>query len=81
MSKWFIAGALGLSLIADSLAQRPAPSADAMRSIEFVTDEGTWISLDVAPDGRTIAFELLGDVYGLPMAGGAAPPLATGPPP
>ena len=62
MSKWFIAGALGLSLIADSLAQRPAPSADAMRSIEFVTDEGTWISLDVAPDGRTIAFELFGDV-------------------
>ena len=79
MSKWFIAGALGLSLIADSLAQRPAPSADAMRSIEFVTDEGTWISLDVAPDGRTIAFELLGDVYGLPMAGGSARPMLTGP--
>ncbi len=49
-----------------------------MRSIEFVTDEGTWISLDVAPDGRTIAFELLGDVYGLPMAGGSAQPMLTG---
>src|SRR5690349_12464153 len=30
------------------------------RTIEFTTDEGTWVSLDVAPDGKTIVFELLG---------------------
>ncbi|HXN53418.1 MAG TPA: amidohydrolase family protein [Candidatus Acidoferrum sp.] len=42
------------------------------RKIEFTTDEGTWISLDVAPDGKTIAFELLGDIYTLPIAGGEA---------
>jgi len=42
------------------------------RKIEFTTDEGTWISLDVSPDGKTIAFELLGDIYTMPMAGGEA---------
>src|SRR5438128_11152561 len=31
--------------------------------IEFTTDEGSWLSLDVSPDGQTIVFELLGDIY------------------
>src|SRR6266545_7606477 len=31
------------------------------------TDEGTWMNLDVSPDGKEIAFDLLGDIYGLPM--------------
>ncbi|HEV7671124.1 MAG TPA: amidohydrolase family protein [Thermoanaerobaculia bacterium] len=35
-------------------------------------DEGTWISLDVSPDGKEIVFDLLGDLYTIPMAGGAA---------
>jgi len=26
------------------------------RSVDFTTSEGTWISLDVSPDGRTIVF-------------------------
>ncbi len=42
------------------------------RKIEFTTDEGTWISLDVSPDSRTIVFELLGDIYTLPIEGGQA---------
>src|SRR5258705_1410931 len=42
------------------------------RKIEFTTDEGTWISLDVSPDWKTIAFELLGDIYVMPIAGGEA---------
>src|SRR6266436_1177082 len=42
------------------------------RKIEFTTDEGTWISLDVSPDGKTIVFELLGDLYTLPIEGGQA---------
>jgi Tol biopolymer transport system component/imidazolonepropionase-like amidohydrolase len=41
-------------------------------TIEFTTDEVTWPSLDVSPDGRTILFDVLGDLYTLPMEGGAA---------
>lgn len=36
------------------------------------TDEGTWMSVDVSPDGSLIVFDLLGDIYTLPMAGGKA---------
>src|SRR5271154_7254732 len=42
------------------------------RKIEFTTDEGTWLSLDVSPDGKTIVFEMLGDIYTLPIEGGTA---------
>lgn len=42
------------------------------RKLTFSTDEGTWMSLDVSPDGGTIVFELLGDLYTVPMSGGAA---------
>src|SRR5713101_6014946 len=41
-------------------------------TIEFTTDEVTWPSLDVSPDGRTIVFELLGDLYTMPIDGGEA---------
>lgn len=49
------------------------------RTLKFTTTEGTWISLDVSPDGRTIVFELLGDLYTLPIAGGTATRLTSGP--
>jgi Tol biopolymer transport system component len=48
------------------------------RKIEFTTNEATWLSLDVSPDGRTIVFELLGDLYSLPSAGGKATRLTSG---
>jgi imidazolonepropionase-like amidohydrolase/Tol biopolymer transport system component len=44
----------------------------ATSKVEFVTDEGTWMSLDVSPDGRMIVFDLLGDIYTLPIEGGQA---------
>ena len=44
----------------------------AAETIKFTTDEGTWMSLDVSPDGQTIVFDVLGDVYTLPIAGGTA---------
>ncbi len=49
-------------------------------TLEFETDEGTWLSLDVAPDGSSIVFELLGDLYRLPFAGGEAVRLTQGTP-
>ena len=42
------------------------------RTINIDTDEGSWMSLDVSPDGKTIAFDLLGDIYMMPITGGKA---------
>jgi len=46
----------------------PGPS----REFSFQVTEGTWMNLDVSPDGKTIVFDLLGDIYSLPFAGGKA---------
>lgn len=43
---------------------------EADRKIGIKTNEGTWMSLDVSPDGKTIAFDFLGDIYTMPIAGG-----------
>ena len=48
------------------------------RTIRFTTDEGTWISTDVSPDGRALVFDLLGDLYLLPIEGGQAKALSRG---
>jgi Tol biopolymer transport system component/imidazolonepropionase-like amidohydrolase len=49
------------------------------RMVEFTTDEGTWMNVDVSPDGRTILFDLLGDLYRMPIAGGKAERITSGP--
>ncbi len=48
------------------------------RKISFSTDEGTWMSLDVSPDGKQIVFDLLGDLYVIPISGGEAARLTSG---
>jgi Tol biopolymer transport system component len=50
----------------------------ASRTISFSTDQGTWMSVDVSPDGTTLVFDLLGDLYTLPMSGGRATRLTSG---
>lgn len=57
--------------------EKPLPLEPARR-VTFTTDEGSWLSLDVSPDGRTIVFELLGDLYTLPVAGGPATRITEG---
>jgi Tol biopolymer transport system component len=42
------------------------------RHLRFDEHEGTWVSLDVSPNGQSIVFELLGDLYQLPITGGEA---------
>jgi len=42
------------------------------REIDFETDVGTWMSLDVSPDGQWIVFDLLGHVYRISTSGGEA---------
>ena len=44
----------------------------------FTTNEGTWMNLDVSPDGQTLVFDLLGDIYSMPITGGAATVLRSG---
>jgi len=48
------------------------------KSHSFSTNEGTWMNLDVSPDGKTIVFDLLGDIYSIPITGGKATSLRTG---
>ena len=36
------------------------------------TDQGTWMNIDLSPDGKTIVFDLLGDIYTMPSTGGKA---------
>ncbi len=42
------------------------------REIEFTTSEGTWMSVDLSPDGKWIVFDLLAHVYRVPAEGGDA---------
>ena len=82
--------ALAGSLTSVAEAQRGGRGADSaggrgaglplnpQKKLAFTTDEGTWLSLDVSPDGSKIVFELLGDIYSIPMAGGKATRLTSG---
>ncbi|MBV9931043.1 MAG: PD40 domain-containing protein [Alphaproteobacteria bacterium] len=55
-----------------------APPGLSTREIRIDTAEGSWMNVDVSPDGRTIAFDLLGDIYTMPMAGGTPRRIAEG---
>jgi Tol biopolymer transport system component len=48
------------------------------RRIDLTAERGTWMSLDVSPDGSTIVFDLLGDLYTMPISGGRATRLTSG---
>ena len=75
----------GCSLVGDPPDQQGGGAApDIMapkgepREIAFTTEEGTWMSLDVSPDGEWIVFDLLGHIYRVPTAGGDAEVLTQG---
>jgi len=52
----------------------PGPSYD----VDIDVTNGTWLSIDVSPDGKEIAFDLLGDLYTIPMNGGEAKAITSG---
>ncbi|PZQ62406.1 MAG: amidohydrolase [Phenylobacterium zucineum] len=54
------------------------PPGAAIREVPIKVEEGTWMNVDVSPDGRTIAFDLLGDIYLMSIAGGAPTRIADG---
>jgi imidazolonepropionase-like amidohydrolase/Tol biopolymer transport system component len=52
----------------------PGPHHD----VAIDTDEGTWMTVDISPDGKEIVFDLLGDIYTMPAAGGDAKAISAG---
>ncbi len=77
-------GAADVTTSADSAAKKDSAwdvtaAHGTSREIDFETGEGTWMAVDVSPNGGTIAFDLLGDIYSLPMEGGDATLLSAGP--
>lgn len=49
-----------------------------IRQIPLEVSSGTWMSLDLSPDGKTIVFDLLGDIYTMPITGGKATNISSG---
>jgi len=85
------AGPLPPASVAASVAKAPtapaakpakwdvtAPRGMKTREIRIDTDEGSWMNLDASPDGRLIAFDMLGDIYTMPVAGGTPTRIADG---
>ncbi len=48
------------------------------RTVDIDTTSGSWMSLDVSPDGQTIAFDMLGDIYTVSVDGGQAQSINSG---
>ena len=55
-----------------------APRGAQIEQVPIRTDEGTWMDVDVSPDGRMLAFTVLGDIYTMPIAGGTPTRIAEG---
>lgn len=64
----------GLPLQADTPAaewQVNAPQGE-FTQVDIQVQQGSWMNVSVSPDGKTIVFDLLGDIYSMPISGGAA---------
>ncbi|MDP4946469.1 MAG: amidohydrolase family protein [Alishewanella sp.] len=44
-------------------------------SVDIKVQQGSWMNVNVSPDGKTVVFDLLGDIYTMPISGGKATPL------
>ncbi len=73
----FIAPAGILAQESDGDEDHPLPlPVDRTLAIDMTV--GSWISLDVSPDGATIVFDHLGDLFTVPITGGDATQLTSG---
>ena len=69
---------LGLLTLPAVLAAQDSLPLKPTRVAKFTTSKGTWMSLDVSPNGQSIVFDLLGDLYTLPITGGTATRITSG---
>ncbi|WP_300601709.1 amidohydrolase family protein [Niabella sp.] len=84
---------IGLCFIGSSIAAQPKkdstkpasskwdvnnPPGQFYKDVSFSVNEGTWMNLDVSPKGDEIVFDLLGDIYSMPITGGTARVLRQG---
>jgi len=89
MSKTFLklsalALALGISMPASAVAEQAkeakwsvnAPQGK-FKTANIDVRTGTWMNVDISPDGKTVIFDLLGDIYSMPISGGEAKPFMT----
>jgi imidazolonepropionase-like amidohydrolase/Tol biopolymer transport system component len=76
-----LSGLLGLAVAAEGDPGPKKPTWNVnqppgtAQTVNIDTRTGTWMSVDVSPDGKTLVFDLLGDLYLLPMEGGEAKPI------
>ncbi len=42
------------------------------KDVQIKTNEGTWMNVDMSPDGKYIVFDMLGDIYRISSKGGDA---------
>jgi imidazolonepropionase-like amidohydrolase/Tol biopolymer transport system component len=81
---WLAAGVLAAALTSPAHAQKPDTKWDIDQSLgpsgkfSFETSEGTWLNVDVSPDGRRLVFDLMGDLYVMPVEGGRATRITRG---
>jgi Tol biopolymer transport system component/imidazolonepropionase-like amidohydrolase len=84
-----------LALVAAASAQTPDANPDSTDTpkdawyvneshgpadtLRFEVNEATWVSVDVHPAGRTLVIDILGDLYTLPISGGEATRVTSGP--
>ncbi|MEQ8329847.1 MAG: amidohydrolase family protein [Longimicrobiales bacterium] len=89
MTGWMMAGALGalVGTAAPGAAQEAEEAENPLkeelpleptRTLAYTATEGSWISVDVSPDGRTLVFDHLGDLFTVPISGGRASRLTQG---
>jgi Tol biopolymer transport system component len=63
-------GSAGSDEKADDKWDVNAPKGATIKQVPIDVDEGSWMDVDVSPDGSSIAFSLLGDIYTMPISGG-----------
>ena len=66
-----------LALAAPALAKDDLPMKERW-TLSYEVSSGTFMSLAVSPDGKTILFDILGELYAMPATGGRATPIAQG---